>query len=388
MLTLYRRHKRDCPHRHEGRTYRRCRCPLWVDGVLNGEEVRWSLGVRGWEQAQIVVREWEARGREPVAIEPEPVTVEHAWEQFLADAEAQKLHEDTIGKYRLLSRQMKEFAGRLGLRFLCECDLNMLSKFRMEWRQGPSTAGKKLERLRAFLGFAQRRGWIETNPARELKAPRVAQCPTLPFTYDEMVRVLSALDIYAEQTSNNGKVNAVRLRALVLLLRYSGLRIGDAVALTVDRLSGNRLFLRTAKTGTPVNSVLPDFVMRVLGSTPRMTEKYFFWTGIGKLNTAVRVWETRLRRLFDLAKLPGGRAHRFRDTFAVELLLAGVPLERVSVLLGHQSIRITEKHYAPWVRSRQEQLERDLESAWSRDPLVLLETKGTPEVHGKTETVN
>src|SRR5260370_41057244 len=45
--------------------------------------------------------------------------------------------------------------------------------------------------------------------------------------------------------------------------------------------------------------------------------------------------------------------------------------ERVSVLLGHQSVRITEKHYAPWVRARQEQLESDLARAWSRDPLVL-----------------
>src|SRR5258705_2848023 len=44
--------------------------------------------------------------------------------------------------------------------------------------------------------------------------------------------------------------------------------------------------------------------------------------------------------------------------------------ERVSVLLGHQSVRITEKHYAPWVRSRQEQLEADLARAWSRDPVT------------------
>ena len=57
-----------------------------------------------------------------------------------------------------------------------------------------------------------------------------------------------------------------------------------------------------------------------------------------------------------------------RDTFAVELLLAGVPLERVSILLGHQSVSITEKHYAPWVRSRQAQLEADLAAAWRLDP--------------------
>ena len=102
-----------------------------------------------------------------------------------------------------------------------------------------------------------------------------------------------------------------------------------------------------------------------------MTDKFYFWSGIGKLESIVRSWQTRLRRLFRLARIPDGHAHRFRDTFAVELLLAGVPIERVSVLLGHQSVRITEKHYAPWVRSRQEQLEADLERAWSRDPLVL-----------------
>jgi integrase/recombinase XerD len=44
-------------------------------------------------------------------------------------------------------------------------------------------------------------------------------------------------------------------------------------------------------------------------------------------------------------------SHRLRDTFAVELLLAGVPIERVSILLGHQSVSVTEKHYNPWVRS-------------------------------------
>lgn len=32
------------------------------------------------------------------------------------------------------------------------------------------------------------------------------------------------------------------------------------------------------------------------------------------------------------------------------------PFERVSILLGHQSVRITEKDYAPWVRARQERL--------------------------------
>jgi integrase len=56
-------------------------------------------------------------------------------------------------------------------------------------------------------------------------------------------------------------------------------------------------------------------------------------------------------------KSENGRAHRWRDTFAVELQLARVPIDQVSVLLGHQSIKVTERHYSPWVKSRQEQLE-------------------------------
>ena len=58
-------------------------------------------------------------------------------------------------------------------------------------------------------------------------------------------------------------------------------------------------------------------------------------------------------------------AHMFRDTFAVELLLAGVPLDQVSLLLGHASIKVTERHYAPFVKARQEQLEASTLRAWA-----------------------
>ena len=87
-----------------------------------------------------------------------------------------------------------------------------------------------------------------------------------------------------------------------------------------------------------------------------------------------------LHSLFQLAGIKGGHAHRFRDTFAVELLLKGVPIERVSVLLGHGSVKITERHYSPWVRARQEQLEADVKRTWGEDPILFSETKGTSEV--------
>jgi integrase len=164
------------------------------------------------------------------------------------------------------------------------------------------------------------------------------------------------------------------------------MRIGDAVNLSAERIKGDKLFLYTQKTGQPVYTVLPPVVVDILAATPRMTDRLYFWNGLGKLKTAVKNWQKKIRKVFDKAKVEAGDSqlvsHRFRDTFSVELLLAGVPMERVSILLAHSSVRITERHYNPWVRSRQEQLEADLRSVWEHDPLQT-GTKDVQNQNGK-----
>jgi hypothetical protein len=56
-------------------------------------------------------------------------------------------------------------------------------------------------------------------------------------------------------------------------------------------------------------------------------------------------------------------------------LLQGVPIERVSILLGHSSIKMIEQHYSPWIRERQEQAEAEVRRTWARDPLALMENE-------------
>ncbi|MGC2663134.1 MAG: tyrosine-type recombinase/integrase, partial [Candidatus Acidiferrales bacterium] len=155
-----------------------------------------------------------------------------------------------------------------------------------------------------------------------------------------------------------------------------------------DRLQNGKLFLYTQKTGQHVYCPLPEFVVTELERAPRVSDRYWFWTGVGTVETARKKWSEALTDLFADAKVIGGHAHRFRDTMAVELLKAGTPIERVSILLGHSSVRVTEKHYNPWNRARQEQAEADVARSWATDPIVLLETKGTPEVHGERKAVN
>lgn len=114
------------------------------------------------------------------------------------------------------------------------------------------------------------------HAAVELKAPKITLRPTLPFTQEEMMRTLAAVDKYKAATSSNGRENARRLLGLVLLLRYSGMRISDAVQVTEDRIKGRRLFLYMQKTGEPVNVVLPDLALKALEATPCVKDSISF----------------------------------------------------------------------------------------------------------------
>jgi integrase/recombinase XerD len=392
MLIVYRRHTKKCRHRLCHRnvctvTERpgakpvkcNCRCPLWADGFLEGIEIRKSLHESAWDAATEALEQLKKNYcRLPNQVEAEPTTIDHATDSYLADAQQRNLHESTIYKYSFLFTQLKAFAEKKGIRYVKQLNLELLREFREGWKDGPRSRLKKLERLRAWLRFCVDSKWAEENYARHLKVPKVGDRPTLPFSREEMLKILAAFDSYGKSA---GLANAQRLKAFVLLLRYSGMRIGDCVKCSVDRIDGKRLFLYTQKTGTPVRCVLPDFVLRELEAAPKSSQGHFFWTGKSKLHSAIGKWQRRLKRLFELAGIQGGHAHRFRDTFSISLLQVGIPLDRVSVLLGHRNVRITEKHYSAWVRERQEQLESDLQRAWNEDPVLLLQ--GTQQVHGK-----
>ena len=111
-----------------------------------------------------------------------------------------------------------------------------------------------------------------------------------------------------------------------------------------------RALLHLGHGGRATCSRLIDVVaVSALNDLSNAHPDYFFWDGRSERETTVKSWNRVFRKMFRSAKPPieGGHPHRFRDTFAVSLLLKGVELTHVSILLGHASIKITERHYAP-----------------------------------------
>ena len=125
-----------------------------------------------------------------------------------------------------------------------------------------------------------------------------------------------------------------RARALVLLLRHTALRISDALMLSKDRINNGELMLRTQKSGTmvwlPVHRELQDALD--LLPIPRGAArdcKHYFWNEQMGRRALLGIGERAMQRVFELAGVEGGHAHRFRHTLAVDLLEKGATLEDI-----------------------------------------------------------
>lgn len=384
MLSVYTRHHPECAKKDDS-TYRRCRCPKWLDGTLPGRSGRFrvSAKTKSWEKAELVARKYENSALSGEDLKPAKMpTVKEAVGVFLADAEARGLAPATLQKLRgIFQVQLVGFAEESGVTFLREFNSRNLTEWRQTWKREKELARKKkFERVIGFFWYCVRQGWLRENPTATMGRVIAKHVPTDYFTADEYKRILGAtyrLGEYAERSWAPEK-RGIRIRALTELMRWSGLRIRDAVTLECGRLVENKLMLYQAKTGTPVFVPLPPNVADLLRSIPpglKPNPNYFFWSGNGLPKTFVANWQRAYRRLFEVADLrkPDGtpkrcHCHMFRDTFAVEMLLAGVPIDQVSILLGHASVRVTEKHYSPWVPARQDQLEKSVQSAWQLLP--------------------
>ena len=373
VVHVYRRHSRTCPHR-KNRFWKKCDCMVWLQWNLHGKQFRQPTHSSKWEVASKMARNIEADYEASATRTPkpaEPITIESAVTKFLADRQAQQLRPATVSKLRtIFENQFLMWCAAHRVRYLRDVTLPVLQDWRSSWTDGPLASKKKQERVRGFFHFCQRNRWIDEHPALGLSRIKAEHRPAEYFPPNEFAQIVQVTIIYGRN-----EVERTRIRTLVMLLRWSGLAIRDAVTLERSRLGDdNRLMLRRAKTGVPVMLPLNPKVaesLRNIPAGPRPNPRYFFWSGNGDPKSAVADWQRALRRLFDLAEIKHAdgtpkrcHPHMFRHTFSIELLIDGVPLEDVAQLLGHSSVKTTEKYYASWVKARADRLERVMENQW------------------------
>lgn len=353
MYTLFRRHEINCRFKKLGRRHIKCQCPVWMDGYdLHGNRQRQSLKTRSWSHAQARVSAIE----QGVALPGPGPSVAKAVAAYLDDCRARNLTNSTRVRYKTT---LDAFCAYFDDGPLSRVNLERLGAFRQSRGEtAGASAAKELQTIRSFLRFCVDREWIAGNPGAKLRAPVIDAQPTLPFSQPEIAAILAACSQI--DNPNPREIPRARLRAmaLVLLLLYSGFRISDAVKLhrsALDFATG-KLLIRMMKTRTPLYTRIPADAVAALKALP-VESVYFLWSGKSKLSTAVGSARRTIDCLMKLAGIEDGHPHRFRDTFSVSLLNNGADIRTVQLLLGHTSIRTTEKHYAPFVASSQKRLD-------------------------------
>jgi integrase len=323
--------------------------------VLDGAAVRRSLDLTNWEAANRKIRELEIHG------DGKSLSVHEAVERFMSERKTRKLSDAMYRKYRHATDELAERFGELPLRAITFHDLIEMQK---GWKFAPITVQKRLELIRKFFLFAEKSELIEKNPAKDLEGPIVHFDPTLPFTNEEMEKILWAAEAIREAHPKIPIDTPKKLKALILLMRYSGIRISDAVMFNRSSLKEGKLFLRQVKTKEWVWVPLPKFVVKAIMACDEGSEQ-FFYRGVGTPKSAITEWQQRLKLVYQMAGVRDGHSHRLRDTFSVSLLDSGVSVEIVSRLLGHKNIAVTQRHYAPFVKSSQDALEKAVKKVWA-----------------------
>jgi integrase/recombinase XerD len=374
VITIFVRHAAACKYAGDEFS-KRCSCRKHFRWTTNGEQHRRKAGTRSWAEAEEQKRHLEDQlaGRAP-AETTDVRTLFEAIEVFKADKKNQGITPDVLGKYARELYRLRVFVEGRRAFTVAGMSREMLIDYQAEWGAlYPSSNTRQMvqARLKNFLRFCYENKWLDRVP--RLSSIKAEEAPTLPLTPKEYAKLLAAIPETFSGHHRFAPGKAASVRALVQLMRWSGFAIRDAVTLRREEIVFNKtkalhsIVTSRQKTGTHVSVPIPKAVAKELLAALNGNPVYVFWTGQGTETTCVSHWQEDFRKLFKAAGIVARGnmlSHRLRDTFAVDLLEKGVPLEEVSKLLGHESIKTTERHYSKWMKGRQDRLDNLVTATW------------------------
>lgn len=216
--------------------------------------------------------------------------------------------------------------------------------------------------LNAWIALSSFWTWAEKelqfrHIMREVEKPKARSQPMLPYSEEEVRRLLDAcgrMRAYApasERHVDGRRPTALRDIAIMLLLLDTGLRASELCALRLrdyDRRQG-RLTVAHGKGDKPRVVFAGQTAQRALwrylvSRDERLPNDPLFAHGDGRQPLDRNGLRMMIERAGKRAGVPGACAHRFRHTFAVNYLRNGGNIAALQDMLGHSTLEMVRRY--------------------------------------------
>jgi site-specific recombinase XerD len=270
---------------------------------------------------------------------------------FLASLRARKLSEQTVKKRADDLRKLLVYLDAQGMRSFSDVDLKTLETYRfalVDHDYSDSAIESALRAASLFFRFLEERGQLFENPARQLKIRKAPVIMGTVLTECEIKQLLAAPDVT--------RPRGLRDRAILEVLYSTGLRRGEAVALTTFDVHLNEATINVTGKGRK---------QRLLPLGKHAVKYLRLYLQEARQSFAPRfspapdaLWLDRYRKALSAQGITGlvgiysrkanlGKSvdiHSIRRTCATHMLRGGAHPVAISQLLGHSGLR-SLSHY-------------------------------------------
>jgi len=310
----------------------------WYGGVVEDGITHWvSLKTANKKVADEWFNRMQANRYSPEQKEAKLVSLEQASEAFLLDVE--NVRRRVAGTVKLYNYYLKEFNAwckSRGIANMQGVTPTICSEFAQTAfaKNAANTAKSKVIMFRHFYNWASEQYGINAkNPFKKIVVAKVKPAPREFWTIEECEKIIAC-------------ASSPEYKCCFALMAFAGLRREEARLLKMENIDGSKISLvgKGNKAATlPISSRLKKYLNEYL--TKRGDESGYLFPALASYK---RIHESAIKTAVKRAGfLNKGKIHyhRFRHSFASNLMRMGRNIKAVQMLMRHEDVSLTLNIY-------------------------------------------